>query len=364
MTITSGKSDRNFLSKLVTLSTVTLSVLVLHGPARAQDYGKHEFKVIGNWTNAPHFKNSEKPFWETSLPQASDQALSGLITPLDELGLKGFDVGRMLKLGLFDFIHAGFTYVAGDNTRFEGVDLAGSIQSWEDARNAVAAYRPVLARQLNDTFDAKLLANYSEPTQVFYCRVPITSIDDFKGKKVRVYNRALSDLVTGMGGVATSIDFAEVVPALQRGVVDCAVTGTLSGYTAKWYEVATHLYTLQAAQGSGLFLAVSNATWNKLTPDARTLLQKQTAKFENAAWEFGLKADQEGIDCNTGNGPCTFGEAQNMIWVKPSTDDLAKLKTIVEKNVLAGWAERCSADCVKDWNQSVGKVLGLTAPVK
>lgn len=335
--------------------------LLLSGAAFAQDYGSHEFKVIGNWSNAPHYKNTEEPFWTETLPARSDNKLTAQIAPLDELGLKGFDIGRLLKLGLFDFVHAGFTYVAGDNAMFEGVDLAGSIQNWEDARASVEAYRPILAEQIDETFDAKLLAVYSEPTQVFYCRVPISGVDDIAGKKVRVYNRALSDLVEGMGGVPTTIDFAEVVPALQRGVVDCAVTGTLSGYTAKWHEVATHLFTLHAAQGSSLFMAVSNATWDKLTPDAQKLILAEVSALEDQAWDFAQKADQEGIDCNTGNGPCSFGEAQGMTLVTPGEKDLEKLKKIVEDNVLASWAERCGTDCAQRWNDSAGKALGLTA---
>ena len=196
---------------------------------------------------------------------------------------------------------------------------------------------------------------------MFYCRVPISGVDDIAGKEVRVYNRALSDLVEGMGGIPTTIDFAEVVPALQRGVVDCAVTGTLSGYTAKWFEVATHLFTLHAAQGSSLFLAVSNATWNKLTPDAQRVMLEEVAEFEEKAWAFGQAADQEGIDCNTGNGPCSFGPAKEMTLVTPSDADLEKLKTIVEDNVLAGWVDRCGTDCAENWNATAGQVLGLTA---
>jgi TRAP-type C4-dicarboxylate transport system substrate-binding protein len=338
--------------------------LLLGSPALAQDYGNQQFKVIGNWSNAPHYKNTEQPFWTETLPAASGGKLTAQIAPLDELGLKGFDVGRLLKLGLFDFVHAGFTYVAGDNAMFEGVDLAGSIQNWEQARSTVEAYRPILEEQIDATFDAKLLAIYSEPTQVFYCRVPISGVSDIAGKKVRVYNRALSDLVEGMGGVATTIDFAEVVPSLQRGVVDCAVTGTLSGYTAKWYEVATHLFTLHAAQGSSLFLAVSNATWNKLTPDAQKLVMEEVGKLENQAWEFAHSADQEGIDCNTGNGPCSFGEAQGMTLVTPNEADLEQLKKIVEDNVLASWAERCGEACATKWNETAGKALGLTASAK
>jgi hypothetical protein len=30
--------------------------------------------------------------------------------------------------------------------------------------------------------------------------------------------------------------------------------------------------------------------------------------------------------------------------------------------VLAGWAKRCGAECAKEWNDTVGKTLGLKAP--
>ena len=37
-------------------------------------------------------------------------------------------------------------------------------------------------------------------------------------------------------------------------------------------------------------------------------------------------------------------------------------KKLVEGAVLAGWAKRCGAECAKEWNETVGKALGLTAP--
>ena len=34
----------------------------------------------------------------------------------------------------------------------------------------------------------------------------------------------------------------------------------------------------------------------------------------------------------------------------------------IEGAVLAGWAKRCGAECAREWNETVGKVLGLKAP--
>ena len=64
----------------------------------------------------------------------------------------------------------------------------------------------------------------------------------FRSKKVRVFNKTMSDFIEAVGGTTISMAFAEVVPALQRGVVDCAVTGTMSGFTAGWPEVSTHQF--------------------------------------------------------------------------------------------------------------------------
>jgi|TARA_B100000315_G_C14524993_1_gene563391 hypothetical protein len=80
------------------------------------------------------------------------------------------------------------------------------------------------------------LAVGTNPPQVIWCRVAITGLTDLKGKKVRVFNKTMTDFMQAIGASAASMAFAEVVPALHRGVVDCAVTGTMSGFTAGWPE--------------------------------------------------------------------------------------------------------------------------------
>jgi hypothetical protein len=49
-----------------------------------------------------------------------------------------------------------------------------------------------------------------------------------------------------------------------------------------------------------------------------------------------------------------------LVAVKPAEADAHK--KLVEGAVLSGWAKRCGAECAKEWNETVGKVLGLKAP--
>ena len=46
------------------------------------------------------------------------------------------------------------------------------------------------------------------------------------------------------GASAVTIPFGEVVPALEKGVVDCGITGTMPAYQAKWTEVIKTLFRL------------------------------------------------------------------------------------------------------------------------
>jgi hypothetical protein len=49
-----------------------------------------------------------------------------------------------------------------------------------------------------------------------------------------------------------------------------------------------------------------------------------------------------------------------IVAVKP--EEAETHKKLVEGAVLAGWAKRCGAECTKEWNETVGKVLNLKAP--
>ncbi len=77
-------------------------------------------------------------------------------------------------------------------------------------------------------------------------------------------------------------------------------------------------------------------------------------------WAETATEDEVAISCITG-GDCAIGEPGGMKLVEPSEEDLALRDKIATDVVLARWAERCGADCAANWNETVGKVLGLTA---
>jgi TRAP-type C4-dicarboxylate transport system substrate-binding protein len=315
--------------------------------------------AVGTWSSLTNFQKHEEPFFNTRLREASDGNIVGKIQSQSGLGLKGFEIMRLVKNGVFDFAFGLPGYVAAENAIFEGADLSTLTQDIDTQRKVSDAYYPTLEKSFADIYNAKLLMLYPFPSQTLWCNGEVNGIEDLKGKKIRVYSTTLGDFVEGVGGTSVTVSFSEVIPALEKGVVDCAITGTMSAYTAKWNQVATHAYTLRVGWGLA-FGAMNMNKWNSLSESQQTLLQSEIATLTDAMWAETATEDDVAISCITG-GECAIGEAGSMTLVEPSESDLKARDTIATEVVLARWAERCGADCAANWNETVGPILGLTA---
>lgn len=335
---------------------------IMSAAAMAQDLPKTQFKAIGLNSPTPVSIYDEVPFWKKTITEASKGSITADITPLDQMGIDDKTMLRLLKLGVMDFAGMDISKMAGDDPRFEACDLAGLTLDADKARTACNAYRDVIDKTMQKNWNAKLLAFGGNTPQVFWCKTPVKSLDDLKGKKVRVFNNTMRDFLGGLGATSVSMAFAEVVPALNNGVVDCAVTGSLSGNTAGWAEVSKTLYNMSLGWSINV-LAVNLNTWNRLDPKVQAFMLDQTKKYEDKMWDTIKKATDEADNCNTGKQPCTLGKMAKIELIQVSPAEAATHKKLVEGAVLAGWAKRCGAACAKEWNETVGKTLGLTAPI-
>src|SRR5215216_5693034 len=331
--------------------------------AIAQDLPKSHFKVIGLNGPTPVSIHDELPFWRKTITEASNGAITADITPPDQMGVDDKTMLRLLKLGVMDFAGMDISKMAGDDPRFEACDLAGLTLAPDKARAACEAYRSVIDRQMQKNWNVKLLAFGGNTPQVFWCRDVVGGLDSFKGKKIRVFNNTMRDFLGGVGGTAVSMAFAEVVPALNNGVVDCGVTGSLSGNTAGWNEVTKSIYPMSLGWSINV-LAVNLNTWNRLDPKVQAFLLDQFKAYEDKMWATIKTTTAEADNCNTGRQPCTMGKLAKMTIVPVKPEEAETHKKLVEGAVLAGWAKRCGAECAKEWNETVGKVLGLKAPTQ
>ena len=323
-----------------------------------------KMSVIGTWNSMTNYNDREAPFWR-GIAKQTEGGVIATIGSYSEFGLKGFEIMRMLKSGVFDYAYGLPGYVASENAVFEGADLSSVTQDITTQRKVAEAYFPTLEKSFAEIYNAKLLQLYPFPSQILYCKNEIGGIKDLKGKKIRVYATSLGDFVEGVGGTSVTVSFGEVIPALEKGVVDCAITGTMSAYTAKWYQAAKYVYSLRVGWGLA-FGAINMDKWNQMSKERQDDLKARLDKLTDEMWEATAKEDDVAIACLTGK-ECPLGADAplgGMTLVEPSKEDLAARDAIANDVVLARWADRCGKDCAEEWNGTVGKVLDMKAAAK
>ncbi len=341
-----------------------LSTTAMSAQGLADDVDTKEFAVVGTWGNLINWKDHESRMWQKILPEASGGKLTANAKPYTELGLSGYEVVKLLKLGTYDAVHALTTYTSQDSPALEGIDLAGVFQDFGTYRKALKAYEPIIRRELRAKYNAELVMLYTFPSQQLWCKLDAAddgSLNSLSGKKIRAYSTSLGDFIEGLDASPVTLAFAEVVPALQKGVADCGITGTGPAYNAKWWQVVTH--NIQVRLGyAATFMAVNGDTWDSLSDATKALIRENAAKVENEIWASIEETDAVALKCNAA-GPCPWGEPGGMTPIEPSAEDQAKLKNIVENFVLKRFADRCGKACAEEWNATMGEITGLKAPI-
>lgn len=79
------------------------------------------------------------------------------------------------------------------------------------------------------------------PVYNIISKKPITTLEDFKGLKIRTFGTVAPKLFQAVGAIPVNIQFHEVYEGFQRGTVDAAFTSTAAGYAYKLQEVAKYI---------------------------------------------------------------------------------------------------------------------------
>lgn len=322
--------------------------------------GAETLSVVGTWSNLPLYQQHETPFWNETLADISDGALDADLTSFDQMGIDSGDVFRMLGDGVFDVGATVADYTVSDAPALEGLDVPLLANDAASAKAMVDAARPMVEDIMNANFNAHVLGIAPYPPQIVFCKGAVETLDDLKGKKIRGSGRMTTKLLEALGAEGINIAFAEVNGALERGVIDCAVTGAGSGYSAGWWEVSDHVVTLPLGGWDPVVYAINLDRWESLDADQQTILEEGVREhLDTVVWDQAQGGLDGDIACLTGNGECTMGEAASMVLVEPSDEDIAAAHEILESVVLPDWGKRAGAEWVARWNETVGAEVGV-----
>ncbi|MCQ4160755.1 TRAP transporter substrate-binding protein [Roseomonas sp. GC11] len=329
-------------------------------PARAAEPQPIQLKIVGGLANVSQYTRYEEPFWRKRLSEITQGRVTAEIAPFDRAGFRAEEMLPLMRLGVVPFGTALVAVVSSEEPEFNAVDLPALNPDIATLRQTVRLYRPHLREILRERYGIELLAVYTYPAQVTWCTRPFTGLADLAGRRIRTSSVGQAELFEALGATSVVIPFAEIVPAMQAGVVECAVTGTLSGNSIGLHEVTSHIHAMALTWGVSIF-AANKAAWEALPAEMRGKIQEGLRDLERDIWDAADRETGEGLDCAAGRASCTAGRRGRMTVVPVTAADNERRRSLLTSTVLPRWVDRCGADCARAWNTYLAPSLGITA---
>jgi TRAP-type C4-dicarboxylate transport system substrate-binding protein len=282
------------MSRLIHLAS-TLAALAIALPASAAEFTMKFGTATFNDTQHQYIK-----FYKEALERASNGRIEVAIYPRSELG----PIPRMidgLQLGTVEAFIAPTDFYVGVDPRFGIYSTPMLFKDKDHATRTV--FDPSFNEYALTMGEAKGIpglgilgtgsANYA-------AKNAILRLSDFNGKKLRVNATAMErEKMKRLGATAVPLPLNEVMPSLQRGVIDGTMSGTAIFVAFKMNEVTKTMTVTNDTMLVSLAV-VSKVFLDKLPPDLRKIVldtgretQKRTSEWEK---EFSKGLDKAWVD--------------------------------------------------------------------
>ena len=301
-------------------------------------------------------------YFTPNLFERTNGKVEFITSSFPELGLAGPDTLSLVTDGTLDSATIYGGYVGGEMPPIEIQNLWGIYNSREQEFEATqAVIKDIEELVLSETGGVIMNHNwYAGNDQFFFCREKIETLDDFEGKKTRSHSAALSDWINGMGADAQFLAFAEVYTAIERGILDCGVTGADAGYGQRWYEVTDYLVGPLVSFPSNNNV-INGTKWAEIPEDLQQIILEEAAKSELEALRISAIQNEMGQIKNT----TERGAGQDAMEFVPFSDEMnfRSLNTAVMEHVVPAWVNRVgdtNHPIIADtFNNKVGPIVGL-----
>lgn len=165
---------------------------------------------------------------------------------------------------------------------------------------------------------------------------PIRSVDDIKGKKLRVNSNMDAKLIQALGGIPVEIPSSDVYLAMQRGALD----GWWGPPTALdifgLAEVANSITFLPFPSSGTLMWLMNQDDWNSLPADIQQIIDEDIEEEQLLAYaQATADAQNRGVEIAMESNP-------NFETVFLSDEETAKLQKVVD-TLVEEWLDEAEA---------------------
>jgi len=246
-------------------ASVTIASWAIAGNAKTYDL-KIGFASI----NGPQHRSSE--YFKKEIEKRTNGRFKVRLFPAAQLGKIPRQI-EGVQLGTQEAFHTPPGFFVGINQAYMALDAPGVFEGIDHLHRVIN--HPKVRNKLLRLIENKgIIGSYlfGSGEGAFAARGPMNTFETMKNKKIRVLASKLEiEMMNVLGMTGIPMAYSEVLPAIQRKVLDGARSAIIVMGPSKFYSVAKHLtLTHGGFISTGLFF--SKQWLNKLPPDLRKAL--------------------------------------------------------------------------------------------
>jgi TRAP-type C4-dicarboxylate transport system substrate-binding protein len=246
-------------------------------------------------------------------------------------------------------------FMVGLDPRLEVMTAPGLVDSQAHGQR-LAADQAVLKLMLGLGADRGLhgVALFMAEQSVIVSRMPLRHLADFKGKKIRIFaSQFQSEAFQRLGVTPVAMTLGDVLPAIQQGAIDGAVTGM--GPVANFHMADAAKFVTQTGQPAIFLIAEVNKKWFEALPrDLQQIVEKDAAAASVAVVPFAVERVKQSNE--------TFTSAGGELIALPPAEKAEMRKTIISvgpdvssRNAALAAAYKIVTDAAARTRQSAGQ---------
>lgn len=164
------------------------------------------------------------------------------------------------------------------------------VSGYEDARRMWQASRPAVEKAL-ERRGLSVLYAVPWPPQNLYSTDEVSTIRDFSGRAMRVYNPTTQRIAELIGARPVSVQVLDLAKAISAKRVELMLTSSWTGVDTKAWRVMNHYYKVNAWLPKNMvFIRID--TLSRISDGDRKILMDAARVAEARGWQLSQESDE------------------------------------------------------------------------
>ena len=235
------------------------------------------------WMGSEPYTSAQAPVWAEMCGAITERSGGQIAIECFHFGEHAYDGPDMIGIvndGLTQMAQLQGVDTSGVASMLSAMELPFVFPNIDSALKVKTAYLDEIANPfLKSNYNQFILAEWLLGGGSVHGLKELNSFEACEGQKIRVFNKETGDMVEIMGGTPVSVDFTEIYSALDKGVIDAAMTVTYGAYDMKWYEVIDHTTLWDYFFGTDL-VVMSQDAFNELPENLQGIVLDTAVEYE------------------------------------------------------------------------------------